>query len=104
MVNYDLVASINSKMKQGCTVEVEINPEEAELFFNKNYTVVMSGRLYDSLDSTSFMGLPEVTFTYFIPEANFTFEELDDVIKTVEAVDSKEFVMDFNGTDSGEIK
>lgn len=105
--SYGLIDSINSKMKQGCVAQVEIAPEEAEFFFNKTYTVVLGGRIYDNNTSGEHVSLPEATFSYFIPIANFTFEELDDVIKDVQQVDTKEYIMDastvFTNT-TGEVK
>jgi hypothetical protein len=91
---YDLVLSINEKSRQSCVVESEVPPEEATGLFDKNYTVVVNGRIYDAWNSTSFAELPENTYNYFIPAADFTFETIDEVTKIFEELSYEEFSYD----------
>jgi len=77
--NFDLVESLNGKSKQGCVVESEMPPEEATFIFDKNYDITVGGRIYNSWDSSVYVGLPETNYSYYIPAADFTFKEVDEV-------------------------
>lgn len=73
--DYTLVEGLNGDTYiQSCIAEVEIPPEEAPDLFNREYTVTVGGRMYDSRNAVGpdgFKELPSQTYTYFIPEAEF---------------------------------
>mgnify|MGYP000915182986 FL=1 len=73
-----LLPATNSKSKQTCVAQVEVPPEEAEAFFDKDYALTVGGRVYEAKDSTDFTELAPLTVTYHIPAADFTFAPFED--------------------------
>lgn len=54
---YMLLETINGKSRQTCVARVELAPEEADFFFDRDYTVSVTGRVYDDWESDSFLEL-----------------------------------------------
>lgn len=78
-------------MKQPCVAQSEVPPDEATYLFDREYTVTVGGRVYDSEDSTVYKELPPNTYIYYIPAANFTLESLDDSVKDRQIVSADTF-------------
>ena len=81
-------------MRQPCVAQSEVPPDEATYLFDRDYTVTVGGRVYDSEDSTSYKELPPNTYQYYIPAANFSAEALDDNVKDLQIVSADSFEFD----------
>jgi hypothetical protein len=93
--DYTLVEGLNGDTYiQSCIAEVEIPPEEAPDLFDREYTVTVGGRMYDSRDAVGpdgFIELPAQTYTYFIPAAEFEFEPKEEISMEKEIVAEEDF-------------
>lgn len=74
---YMLIETINGKSRQTCVARVELAPEEATFFFGKDYTVQVTGRVYDNWESDAFLELEAKSYTVTVPAADFEFKPLD---------------------------
>ena len=90
----ELIASINGKARQACNVRVEIPPAEASTFFDKDYTLTVGGRLYESRESTTYHELPPLEFSFYVPAADFEFEPYEEIIMDTQIVAEEEFGVD----------
>lgn len=81
-------------MRQPCVAQSEVPPDEATYLFDRDYTVTVGGRVYDSEDSTTYKELPPNTYQYYIPAANFSAEALDDNVKDRQIVSADSFDFD----------
>jgi len=88
---YMLVPSLNGKSRQGCVARVEVPPEEADYFFDNEYTITVNGRVYDNWDATEFYALSEQVYTVTVPPANFEFKPLDPTVTSVQYFASELF-------------
>lgn len=82
---------------QSCIAEAEISPEESPDLFDRDYTVTVGGRVYDSYDAVGpdgFKELPAATYTYFIPAAEFEFETKEEIALEKEIVAEESFSTD----------
>lgn len=86
-----LLPDTNGKSKQTCVAQVEVPPEEAEAFFNKDYTITVGGRVYEGKESTVFSDLAPLTYSYTIPAADFTFAPFEDQTTDTQILVSEEF-------------
>ena len=89
-----LISSLNQKSRQACNVRVEIPPTEAAAFFDQDYTLTLGGRLYDNRLSTDYHELPEQSYTFHVPAADFTFEPYEEIVMDTQIVAEKEFGVD----------
>ena len=89
-----LLPSLNGKSRQACNVRVEIPPAEAADFFDRDYTLTVGGRLYESKESTTYHELPEQSFDFYVPAADFTFEPYEEIIMDTQIVAEEEFGVD----------
>jgi hypothetical protein len=89
-----LIPSMNGKSRQSCNVRVEIPPAEASEFFDRDYTLTVGGRLYESKASTTYYELPEQVFEFNVPAADFTFEPYEEIIMDTQIVAEEEFGVD----------
>jgi hypothetical protein len=89
-----MLPSLNNKKKQKCIAQVEIAPEEAADLFDREYTVTVGGRVYDGRDDPNYVELPSETYTYFIPAAEFTFEDKEETVLDTQIVAEEDFGYD----------
>ena len=89
-----LLPSLNGKSRQACNVRVEIPPTEAADFFNRDYTLTIGGRLYVNKASSNYDELPEQTYTFNVPSADFVFEPYEEIIMDTQIVAEEEFGVD----------
>ena len=75
---YELSEGMNGQKVQSCIAMIEVPPAEAAEFFNKDMELVFGARMYESVDSSDYIELPEITIQYTIPEADFELEVFDD--------------------------
>lgn len=91
MEKYALVAGLNGKSRQSCVAKVEVAPEEADYFFDKEYDVTVEGRIYDSWTSENFVQTQSYDYVITVPAADFTFKEPDFVVKDVQIAATESF-------------